>query len=323
MPIISCRGWTPRPPGRCCSTTTRRRPRARPSPIPPSPSSAPTWPPWAIGRASRAWWPWPTGSGAGADQGYAPGDQLIRYEYRSLLVDIDGNVWAVPDQSTGTIFDGMMNLIWPLPDTYQTVDVSGALPWDGAPGGRRASLAQMDTTAVEYGDIEALHDAHCFVPTVSALALDGVGPFHDVAGDPDLLSRTPFDALYVPAENQEHIAITAENKAWFVAEIGRAPVDASTPAATHLALRAAPNPFNPATTLRFELPRTGAVRVAAYDLSGRRVRRLLDAPRLEAGAHVLRWDGRRDDGRALPSGIYVLRLEAAGMRTHRRVTLVK
>ena len=136
---------------------------------------------------------WPTGprlvavangSGAGQDQGFTAGDQIIFYEYRSLLADIDGNVWAVPDGGSQVIFDGMINLIWPLPDSYQTVNIGGTLPWDSAPGGFRDSMAQMGNTAVPYGDIVALHDNHCFIPTVSSLALEGVGPFHDIAGDP-------------------------------------------------------------------------------------------------------------------------------------------
>ena len=109
-----------------------------------------------------------------ADQGFAAGDQIIPYEYRSLLVDIDGDVWAVPDGGPAQIiFDGGINLIWPLPDTYRTVSVGGTLPWDAAPGGYRGSMAQMDATTAPYGDIVALHDNHCFMPTVSALALRG------------------------------------------------------------------------------------------------------------------------------------------------------
>ncbi len=159
------------------------------------------------------------GSGHGATQGFAAAAQIVRWEYASFLVDITGNIWAVPDGSSQLIFDGMIDLIWPLQDSFMSVTVSGTLPWDGAPGGSRASMAEMDAVPAPYGDIIALHPAHAFIPTVSALSLAVDDPFHDIAGDSDLLSLTPFAAVYFPVENQEHILITPENKAWFLAEL--------------------------------------------------------------------------------------------------------
>ena len=55
----------------------------------------------------------------------------------SLLADIDGNVWAVPDGGTQVIFDGMINLIWPLPDSYRTVTIGGNRITFGQPGPNR------------------------------------------------------------------------------------------------------------------------------------------------------------------------------------------
>lgn len=70
----------------------------------------------------------------------------------------------------------------------------------------------------------------------------------------------------------------------------------------------APNPFNPATTIRFEVPAGGGrATVAVHDLRGRRVRLLLDAER-DAGPHAIRWDGTDDRGGRLPAGAYCCRL---------------
>jgi hypothetical protein len=159
------------------------------------------------------------GSGYAANQGFAAGEQVVRWEYASFLVDITGNIWAVPDGSGQLIFDGEIDLIWPLQDSFMSVTVSGTQPWDSAPGGSRASMAEMDAVPAPYGDIVALHPAHAFIPTVSSLALAVDDPFHDIAGDPGLLSLTPFAAVYFPVENQEHILITPENKTWFLAEL--------------------------------------------------------------------------------------------------------
>jgi subtilisin family serine protease len=85
-----------------------------------------------------------------------------------------------------------------------------------------------------------------------------------------------------------------------------------TPRPADLAVRAAPNPFNPRTTLALSLPRDGAVSVRIVDLRGRHVRTLLDGAPLAAGRHTVSWDGTADDGRALPSGVYLARVVAPG-----------
>ncbi len=97
-------------------------------------------------------------------------------------------------------------------------------------------------------------------------------------------------------------------------------VDIVTPASAPAAptrLNAYPNPFNPATTLAFDLPRRGHVRLDIHDPRGRRVARLVDGVRA-AGPHRVGW---RAAG--LASGVYVARLVADGSTTHRRLLLVK
>ena len=84
----------------------------------------------------------------------------------------------------------------------------------------------------------------------------------------------------------------------------------------------APNPFNPWTTLSFELPEAGRARITILDISGRQVRRLLDAA-LPAGPHDSRWNGCDDAGSELPSGIYVCRLEGGGRQATRKLALIR
>lgn len=84
----------------------------------------------------------------------------------------------------------------------------------------------------------------------------------------------------------------------------------------------APNPFNPSTTIRFGLERSGYVDLAVYDVAGRRVRTLI-AQDYAAGEHRMRWDGRDDRGVDVPSGIYFARLSADGRTLSRKMTLLK
>jgi hypothetical protein len=83
-----------------------------------------------------------------------------------------------------------------------------------------------------------------------------------------------------------------------------------------------PNPFNPATTIPFELGAPGHVRLQIFDVRGRLVRTLLDgvAP---AGPARARWAGEDAQGRDLGSGVYFAVLEAPGFRQSRRLVLLK
>jgi len=84
----------------------------------------------------------------------------------------------------------------------------------------------------------------------------------------------------------------------------------------------APNPFNPATTLRFRLDEAGWVRLLVFDVSGRLVRTVADGPH-ERGAFERTWRGKDDRGRPVAPGVYVARLEAKGTTATRKMVLVK
>jgi hypothetical protein len=84
----------------------------------------------------------------------------------------------------------------------------------------------------------------------------------------------------------------------------------------------APNPFNPLTTVSFEVPERCDVRVAVYSPSGRLVRELVDGSH-EPGRYSAVWDGVDADGGAVGSGVYFCVLEAGGRRIERKMVLMK
>jgi len=84
----------------------------------------------------------------------------------------------------------------------------------------------------------------------------------------------------------------------------------------------APNPFNPSTTISFELARSGPVRLEIYDVQGRLVRTLEDRV-LEAGAHSVPWDGRNGQGGETASGLYFFRMTTDDATQTKKMMLVK
>jgi hypothetical protein len=103
--------------------------------------------------------------------------------------------------------------------------------------------------------------------------------------------------------------------------IGDGGEDTGIPRVTSL-MQNTPNPFNPSTVIGFNVNAGGKVLLEIYDVRGRRIRRLMD-DRLGAGKYQVTWDGKDDRGRALPSGVYLYRLEASGDRFTRKMLLAK
>ncbi|HEU4365894.1 MAG TPA: kelch repeat-containing protein [Candidatus Krumholzibacteria bacterium] len=83
-----------------------------------------------------------------------------------------------------------------------------------------------------------------------------------------------------------------------------------------------PNPFNPSTTIRFDLAARGDATLRIYDVHGRAVRTLF-AGVADAGVTTLPWNGRDDAGRAAGSGVYFYRLETSSGTLSRKMVLLK
>jgi M6 family metalloprotease-like protein len=83
-----------------------------------------------------------------------------------------------------------------------------------------------------------------------------------------------------------------------------------------------PNPFNPSTTIRYELASRSQVELRVYDVSGALVRTLVESVK-NAGAYSLQWNGIDDRGNAVSSGVYFYRLTAGEFSDVRKMTLVK
>lgn len=84
-----------------------------------------------------------------------------------------------------------------------------------------------------------------------------------------------------------------------------------------------PNPFNPRTSIHFDLSVEAAVRIEIHDLAGRTVRRLVPGRVLPAGRHDAVWNGRDDVGRMLAAGAYLVRFQAGEVTQTQSVTLLK
>ncbi|MBM3264752.1 MAG: T9SS type A sorting domain-containing protein [candidate division Zixibacteria bacterium] len=88
-----------------------------------------------------------------------------------------------------------------------------------------------------------------------------------------------------------------------------------------------PNPFNPSTAIRYELPKTGAVKLSVYNILGQEVVTLVEAHQT-AGFHTIVWNGLNESKQRVASGVYFYRItvrdgDRVEFATARKMLLLK
>jgi hypothetical protein len=138
--------------------------------------------------------------------------------------------------------------------------------------------------------------------------------WHQMPADPPPASRI----VEIDERDSTLFAISTSGL-WAYAREGafKTPVEELRAASEALVVESYPSPFRERATIRYEVPRAGKVRVAVYDVLGRRVRTLVDARR-SAGTNEVAFAA--DD---LPAGVYVVRLQAGKRTATHRLTLVR
>ncbi len=83
-----------------------------------------------------------------------------------------------------------------------------------------------------------------------------------------------------------------------------------------------PNPFSPFTKIDYYLPEAGRVKIEIFDISGRRVARLINEMQSE-GPHTVTWDGLGSNGNPVSSGIYFYRLDTGKRKISRKMIRIR
>jgi len=83
-----------------------------------------------------------------------------------------------------------------------------------------------------------------------------------------------------------------------------------------------PNPFNPQTTIEYYLPRISTVRLEIFNILGQKVCTLVNRTQ-PAGEYRVTWDGTDENGRQMPGGVYLYRLESEGHSLQRKMLLIR
>jgi len=188
--------------------------------------------------------------------------------------------------------------------------------------------------AVEPGNF--LGEEIIFFPNIDrsasklSLGISRKAPFEGVSGSGVVARIKMRKATNAPVD--QTVSVTLQNvmandpsgAPIMIKAMGRLEEAQTTESApTVFALHAnSPNPFNPSTTIKYDLPQTVAVELQIFDRLGRRVRTLVNQLQ-PAGRYAITWDGRNELGQAIASGVYFYRLRAGEFARTKKLTVVK
>jgi uncharacterized protein (DUF362 family) len=187
-----------------------------------------------------------------------------------------------------------LNALAPIRDK-QCINICDALLgiYSGGPGGNPQFAANTliiseDIVAADYWGREILDDNGC-------TTISDAHHIETAAGSPYNLGTNDPGQMDV-----EHIVDTSG-------------IDASAGGNGLVLRQNEPNPFSDRTSIRFYLPRPGAVTLTVFGPEGRRVRELMDRT-VDSGWHRLEWDGRTDRGRRAAAGVYYCQIKTPDSR---------
>jgi len=83
-----------------------------------------------------------------------------------------------------------------------------------------------------------------------------------------------------------------------------------------------PNPFNPITTLRYELPENSLVTITIYDMLGKELKTLINQTQ-DAGYNSVIWNATNDYGKPVSAGIYLCQINAGKYISTKKMVLLK
>lgn len=165
----------------------------------------------------------------------------------------------------------------------------------------------------------------------SSSVFDGVSTMgksmHTASGNAVLIGHTTGLNMDVSATPYHYYFLTATDfagnegtPARIVTSTG---VGGGPPLPRVLAVNAYPNPFNPRTTIHYDVPKSGRVNMRVYDATGAFVTELVKDASRSAGAYSVQWDGLDANGSPVSSGVYFVEVRFGTESKTRKLTLVK
>ena len=240
-------------------------------------------------------------------------DDGFYVDHSSIWISIDGgNEWIMIDSSYANMYAGWQKLLYNLtPYTTGNQILKVAVRYSDC-GGHWGYGIGVDNVAVKAGD------------DYSWLTLS---PVESTIGPGETVNITA--SMYGVSNGfsaTEAVVLTAlpyEVNVSISMQVGESGIDLPEGIPGEFALHHNfPNPFNPVTNIRFDIPELSFARMDIYNVLGQRVRTIFHGA-VEPGYHLAQWDGKNDAGEELPTGMYMYKLHAGTYIAMEKLVLLK
>ena len=160
--------------------------------------------------------------------------------------------------------------------------------------------------------------------SVDGVNFEPVGNFVQGEGTSDALLNYTFEDKNLPGVEKVYYRLEQVDLDGSVSRSNVIEVllGARMPLPTEFAVNVYPNPFNPSTTISYDIPEGSPVSVVIYDVLGQQIRHLVsqhNAP----GRYQIQWDARDNQGRSVASGVYIARVNAGTSSLSQKMLLLK
>lgn len=205
----------------------------------------------------------------------------------------------------------------PITLTFTQLNPAELASFDGA--------MQSDRVVLNWSTVSQTNNAGWRVMrSVDGETFEAVGNFVQGAGTADALMNYSFEDKNLPGVEKvfyrlEQVDLDGSISQSNVIEVL---LGARMPLPTEFAVNVYPNPFNPSTTISYELPESAPVSVVIYDVLGQQVRHLISQFN-SAGRYSVQWDARDNQGRGVASGVYIAKVDAGTTTLSQKMLLLK
>lgn len=184
---------------------------------------------------------------------------------------------------------------------------------------------QTDRVVLNWSTVSQTNNAGWRVMrSVDGETFEAVGNFVQGAGTADALMNYSFEDTNLPGVEKVYYRLEQVDLDGSISQSNVIEVllGARMPLPTEFAVNVYPNPFNPSTTISYELPESAPVSVVIYDVLGQQVRHLISQFN-SAGRYSVQWDARDNQGRGVASGVYIAKVDAGTTTLSQKMLLLK
>ena len=184
---------------------------------------------------------------------------------------------------------------------------------------------QSDKVVLNWSTVSQTNNAGWRITrSVDGENFEAVGNFVQGEGTSDALMNYSFEDENLPGVDKVYYRLEQVDLDGSISQSNMIEVllGARMPLPTEFAVSVYPNPFNPSTTISYELPKASPVTVVIYDVLGQQIRQLISQHN-SAGRYQVQWDARDNQGRGVASGVYIAKIDAGTSTLSQKMLLLK